>query len=131
MSVGLLLITHDDIGKTLLEVAIETLHGNCPIDVRYLAVSAMSDPEATHAHGERLVAELDRGDGVLILTDAYGSTPSNIACQLSLSHRTAVVTGLNLPMLLRVLNYPALDLPELADKALTGGRDGVLRPYLE
>lgn len=128
MNVGLLLITHDDIGHTLLKVAVETLHGNCPIEVRSLAVNATSDPETTHAQGERLIAELDRGDGVLILTDAYGSTPSNIACQLSQAHRTAVVTGLNLPMLLRVLNYHTLDLPELAGKALTGGRDGVLTP---
>lgn len=127
MSVSLLLITHDDIGRTLLRVAIETLHGSCPIDVRCLAVGAVSDPETTHAQGEQLVSELDTGSGVLILTDAYGSTPSNIACQLSRSHRTAVVTGLNLPMLLRVLNYSTLDLAGLADKALTGGRDGVLR----
>ena len=70
--------------------------------------------------------KLDSGDGVLVLTDMYGATPSNIACRLRKLHDVRVVAGLNLPMLIRVLNYPGLDLDELMHKALSGGRDGVL-----
>ena len=76
--------------------------------------------------GPCILDQLDEGDGVLVLTDAYGSTPSNIACRLGARRQVAVVTGLNLPMLLRVLNYPALPLDELKEKAVSGGRDGVL-----
>ena len=73
-----------------------------------------------------MVQELDRGDGVLVLTDMYGSTPSNIAAGLQKEGKVSVVAGINLPMLIRVLNYPFLDLAALAEKALSGGRDGIL-----
>jgi PTS system ascorbate-specific IIA component len=72
------------------------------------------------------VEQLDQGDGVLVLTDIYGSTPSNIASHLSSRPGVQVVAGLNLPMLLRVLNYARLDLATLAEKAVSGGREGVV-----
>jgi PTS system mannose-specific IIA component len=125
MSAGLLLITHDRIGETLLETACATL-GNCPLRTRCISVPPEADPDALVRRGEELLGELDGGNGVLILTDAYGSTPSNIACRLVKEQRVAVVTGLNLPMLLRVMNYPELPLDELRDKAVSGGQDGVL-----
>ena len=70
--------------------------------------------------------EIDQGDGTLILTDMYGSTPSNIACGASERHDIRIISGLNLPMLIRVLNYPHLNLNELEQKAITGGQDGVI-----
>ena len=73
-----------------------------------------------------MIEQLDQGDGVLILTDMYGSTPGNIACALGQNNRVAVVAGLNLPMLVRVLNYPQLDLHTLAEKAESGGRIGIV-----
>lgn len=130
MSVGLLLITHTGVGRTLLDVAVTTMHG-CPLQVRCLEVGTAADPDALRELGQEMIAELDRGAGVLILTDAYGSTPSNIACSLRRGRRTAVVAGLNLPMLLRILNYPTLSLAELEHKAVSGGRDGVLRAGCE
>ena len=69
---------------------------------------------------------LDHGAGVLILTDLYGATPSNIAHRLVEENKTVVVTGLNLSMLMRVLNYPNLSLEELVDKACRGGGEGVV-----
>ena len=74
----------------------------------------------------RRARALDDGDGVLVLTDLYGSTPSNIAASLLGTGAVQVVAGLNLPMLIRVLNYPAEDLPALADKAVSGGNRGIL-----
>jgi PTS system ascorbate-specific IIA component len=71
--------------------------------------------------------KLDQGHGILILTDMFGSTPSNIACAVSDRTDIRVVSGLNLPMLIRVLNYPALNLEELEIKALSGGQEGVVR----
>ena len=73
-----------------------------------------------------MVNELDTGDGVLILTDLCGATPSNIACRLSHLQHVKVVVGLNMPMLLRILNYPNLSLEEMAEKAVDGGRQGVM-----
>ena len=125
MSVGLLLITHDRLGEQLLQTATAML-GLCPLNAEAIAVHGDGDPDAVIGVAEQILTRLQEGDGVLVLTDIYGSTPSNIAMRLLDSHRVTVVAGVNLPMLIRVLNYPRLSLDELAQKALSGGRDGVL-----
>jgi PTS system ascorbate-specific IIA component len=122
--VGLLLITHNQIGSVLLEAA-SNMIGMCPLMVDVLAVPADCDPDAMVRRGLRLVDELDSGEGVLILTDIYGSTPSNIAARLADNRRVLAVSGVNLPMLVRVMNYPRLTVAELAAKAESGGRDGI------
>jgi len=63
---------------------------------------------------------------VLILTDAYGSTPSNIANRLAAIVTSKVIAGVNLPMLLRVFNYPEQSLEELSTTAFEGGKDGII-----
>lgn len=125
MSVGLLLITHDRLGEQLLQTA-TTMLGLCPLNAESIAVRGDGDPDAVIETAGQILARLDEGDGVLLLTDIYGSTPSNIAMRLLDSRRATLVAGVNLPMLIRVLNYPRLSLDELAQKALSGGRDGVL-----
>lgn len=125
MSVGLLLITHDRLGEQLLQTA-TTMLCVCPLNAEYIAVHGDGDPDRVIETAGDALSRLDVGDGVLVLTDIYGSTPSNIAMRLLASHRVTVVAGVNLPMLIRVLNYPRLSLEELAQKALSGGRDGVL-----
>jgi len=125
MKVGIMLITHGQIGSALLDTAITVLDVH-PLPTSVLAVTGNSDPDKTLDTAERTLAELNSGDGVLVLTDLYGSTPSNIACKLRRHGHVRVVSGINLPMLIRVLNYPDLDLDSLKEKALSGGRDGVL-----
>ena len=122
--VGLLIITHDHVGTALYETAAQML-GMCPLMAEVLPVMADSDPDAMVKRGRGLVAKLNQGDGVLILTDMYGSTPSNIAARLAVDHKVLVVSGINLPMLVRIMNYPTLSVTELALKAESGGRDGI------
>ncbi len=124
MTVGLLLITHYDLGASLLETATKMLNA-CPLLTKTLPVAENSDPELLEAEARKMLQDLNRGQGVLVLTDLYGSTPANIASRLQ-DRRTAAVSGINLPMLVRVLNYPQLDLEALIEKALSGGRDGVI-----
>jgi mannose PTS system EIIA component len=133
MSVALLLITHDDIGAALLATVTRML-GACPLPALVLAVTDEADRDALGSAALDLVAELDQGDGVLVLTDIYGSSPANIASALQDRPKVLAVAGVNLPMLVRVLNYPGLPLAALADKALSGGREGVMacrRPEAE
>lgn len=125
MSVGLLIITHDRIGERLLDTATSMLEF-CPLNAKTIAVHGSQDPDLVQERAREYVDMLDDGDGVLVLADVYGSTPSNIAIRLLRTSRVMVVAGVNLPMLIRVLNYPKLDLGELAQKALSGGRDGIL-----
>ena len=114
--VGLLIVTHNQIGEVLYETASNML-GMCPLMAEVLPVMADSDPDDMVRRGWELVERLNQGDGVLVLTDMYGSTPSNIAARLADNRQVLVVTGINLPMLVRVMNYPSLGVMELALKA--------------
>ncbi|QBQ54118.1 PTS sugar transporter subunit IIA [Nitrosococcus wardiae] len=124
MTVGVLIITHDNIGSSLLDTTNDML-GSCPLQIQILRVTRASHPDALRKQARKLIDNLDTGHGVLVLTDMYGSTPSNIACYAADTQHAQIVTGLNLPMLIRVLNYPRLSLTELTEKAISGGREGV------
>lgn len=124
MTVGLLIITHGDVGKVLLDTATAVL-GLCPLQTEVICVSQDCNPEQITDQARHRVTALNQGAGVLVLTDLYGSTPGNIAGR-QLGDAVAVVSGLNLPMLVRVLNYPHMSLEELTAKAVSGGREGVM-----
>jgi PTS system ascorbate-specific IIA component len=125
MNVGLLLITHGGIGQSLYDAVVSML-GTCPLNTRVLSIAQDHDPEERVQKAQSLLKSLNQGGGVLVLTDMYGSTPSNIACSLREQKQVAVVTGVNLPMLVRILNYPELSLEQLVQKALSAGREGVM-----
>lgn len=125
MSVGLLLVTHGRIGQDLLDTA-TTLLGSCPLPQKVIGVRLDQDIDDLLDRIRAAGDELNEGQGVLVLTDMYGSTPSNLANRLDTRDSVRVVAGLSLPMLVRVLNYADLSLDELATKAVSGGREGVL-----
>ena len=123
MKVGILLITHSDIGKQLLLTA-PSVFGKNPFQVELLSVDNYDQPNDVKELAEKYVKFLDNGAGVLVLTDIIGTTPSNIAS--SISHvKIKVVAGLNLSMILNVFNYPDVSLDQLSTKALEGGIEGV------
>lgn len=126
MSVGLLIITHNRIGQELLYSSTVMMEV-CPLNALALQVHQDSDPDQSFEEASKMINTLDQGEGVLVLTDMYGSTPSNIANRLPENNDIMVISGINLPMLIRVLNYPSLSLEDLAAKALSGGRDGILQ----
>jgi len=64
-----------------------------------------SDTTANVAQARALLREVDSGSGALVLTDAFGASPGNVAAQLAEAGRVAVIAGVNLPMLLRALCY--------------------------
>ena len=123
MKVGILLVTHSDIGKQLLLTA-TSVFGKNPFQVELLSVDNYDQPNDVKELAEKYVKFLDSGAGVLVLTDIIGTTPSNIAS--SINHdKIKVVAGLNLSMILNVFNYPENSLEQLSIKALEGGIQGV------
>jgi mannose PTS system EIIA component len=124
MTVGLLIVTHDLIGEALLRTATR-MFDNLPLNARVLPVSINANPEALLSQARSESSQLDDGDGVLVLTDMYGSTPSNIAFGLLQPGQVNVIAGINLPMLIRTLNYASLDLATLTQKAISGGKEGI------
>ena len=123
MKVGILLITHSDIGKQLLLTA-TSVFGKNPFQVELLSVDNYDQPNDVKELAEKYVKFLDNGAGVLVLKYIIGTTPSNIASSIS-HEKIKVVAGLNLSMILNVFNYPDVSLDQLSTKALEGGMEGV------
>lgn len=126
MTIGILLLTHNDIGAQLL-LAAKSTYGSVPIRTEILSIDHYDQPNDLAKLANQYVKLLDDGKGVLILTDMFGSTPSNIAKDLCHLSKVNVVSGLNLSMLLHIFNYPNLSLKQLTTKAIEGGRDGVIQ----
>ncbi|HET7930531.1 MAG TPA: PTS fructose IIA subunit family protein [Rhodanobacteraceae bacterium] len=122
---GILLLTHEEIGRALIAAA-QHVMPRLPCQLDALEVGANDDPDTLLDAAARAARALDHGGGVLVLADLYGGTPCNIANKLTARGlRARCVSGLNLPMLLRVLNYVDKPLDELAEVAASGGRSGI------
>ena len=126
MPVGVLLITHDGIGQAHRAVA-ERLLGQLPLAVEVFELHYDAMPHDALVKASATLRKVDSGDGALLLTDLYGASPSRLAKSLSqLGTPVRRVSGLALPMLLRVLNHSECELEELARIAVRGGRNGVV-----
>ncbi len=124
--IGILVITHGTLGESLIHCASHVLNKRPP-RLRQLSVTAQDDPLLLVPQARALVRELDDGDGVLVLTDMYGGSPSNIASRVVVPGRVEGVAGVNLPMLIRALTYREKSLQTIVTKAVSGGCDGVTR----
>ena len=100
--------------------------GCVPDNLKAMTVLADDDPRQKEAEGLALVAQLDAGSGVLLLSDLFGATPSNIARKLYQPGRVEGLAGVNLPMLLRAVCYSGQSLPEVIQKAFDSGRNCIL-----
>jgi len=125
MTVSVIIVAHDEIGSVLLSTAARML-GELPLPTTAVSVDYSNDPTELVDKLQNLIDSIDHGQGVLVLTDLFGSTPSNIAQQISCGDNRRVVSGLNLSMIIRVMNYPDLTLDALVEKAVSGGREGVI-----
>jgi PTS system ascorbate-specific IIA component len=125
MTIRILIITHDEVGQALL-MAAKTTFGELPLPTEVIQISRTVNPEQMIQQIQQTLSQLQANEGVLILTDIFGSTPSNIAQAIHNHPNTRLVTGLNLPMLIRIMNYPTLDLNTLVAKAVSGGREGII-----
>jgi PTS system mannose-specific IIA component len=128
--VGILLVAHNGLGDSLVDCVRHVL-GDVPQNLKVLQVHGADDPQRKLDEGHALIKQLDTGDGVLILSDIYGATPSNIARQLCQAERVMGVAGVNLPMLLRVVCYPNKPMAELAKLAIEGGRESIVNINME
>lgn len=124
--IGIFLITHGTLGEALIQCACHVLNKR-PSQIVQLGVSAQDDPLDLQPTARQMLAWADDGHGVLVLTDIYGATPSNIATKLLQPGHVEGISGVNLPMLLRVLTYREKDMPTLIQRAISGGCDGVMQ----
>lgn len=123
--IGLFLITHTTYGESLIQCACHVLNKRPPQLVQ-LGVALQDDPLDLLPLARDMIKLVDSGEGVLIMSDVYGATPSNIAMKLLEPGRIEGLAGVNLPMLLRALTYRDKDMETLVARATTGGRDGIV-----
>ena len=125
MNVAMLLITHEHIADNLLSTVHNIL--NDTIDnIATIEVPMDAPTEIITTEAEKQLSNLKTGDGLLVITDLVGSTPFNVATLIKTERKNAIlISGINLPMLLKLFNYRNLPLVELADKALNGGQTGI------
>jgi PTS system mannose-specific IIA component len=98
--IGVLITTHGNLGSEFLKVA-EMIRGTLK-DVMHISVDQTKGVEDLKKDINAAIKKLDQGQGVLILTDLFGGTPSNLSLSLLKEGKVEVVTGVNLPMLLKL-----------------------------
>jgi PTS system ascorbate-specific IIA component len=128
--IGILIIAHDTLPESLVKAVTHVL-GTRPAQFETLSVTIADDPFDLLPIARESVRQLDTGNGVLIFSDIYGATPCNLAGKLLVPGRVEVVAGVNLPMLVRAFTYRAKGMDTMITKAVSGGRDGVLRVEID
>ena len=124
--IGILLITHAPLGEALLTCVTHVL-GHAPERAQALAVAAKECPDDMIPAAQNVIAALDDGHGVLVLTDLFGSSPANLACRLVVPGRVEAIAGVNAPMLLRAIASRNLDMPALLKRVVSGGAESIFR----
>lgn len=122
--IGILIVSHGAFGEALIHCASHVL-GKRPLRVRQVGVTVHDDPDLIFPVAQDLIRQLDEGQGVLVLTDMVGATPSNIASRLRIADKVEVLSGASLPMLVRALTYRNENLATVVAKAISGGHDGI------
>ena len=123
--IGVLIVTHGDIGTSLLTSAAQILDA-AQVQVATLSVWRQDDPDDLTLRAQELITGIDDGDGVLVLTDIFGATPGNVVSRLLQDGRIEGVSGLSLPMLLRVITGRDGSLSGAVKRAMSGGAEGVV-----
>jgi PTS system ascorbate-specific IIA component len=110
--IGILLVSHEPLGTALLNCT-RHIFGRLPVQLA-----------ALHAARE-LLARINDGSGVIVLTDVFGATPSRIATQLAERNRVVVVAGVNLPLLIKALGNRRGPLEDLVGTLVESGQRAI------
>ena len=124
--IGILIVSHGAFGESLIHSASHVL-GRRPLYLRQVGVTVHDDPDEILPVAQDLIRFLDQGRGVLVMTDVYGATPSNIAARILVPGHVEGIAGVNLPMLIRALTYRDEELLAMREKAFSGATEGVTR----
>lgn len=125
MSTRIFIIAHTPLAHALRECALHVF-ADCAHSVLALDVMPQASPDATLAQAQ-LLLEPGGDTPTLVLTDVFGATPCNIAQRLVQGRQASLVTGVNLPMLLRAVCYRTEPLNTLVQRAVVGGTQGVMQ----
>ena len=128
--IGVLIIAHGTLGEALVQAVTHVL-GTKPPQFGVFPVSASDDPLLLLPKARAALETYDTGDGALVFSDLYGATPCNLAIKLAQPGHVEIVSGVNLPMLVRAFTYRNKGLDMLVKKAISGGCEGVLHVEID
>jgi PTS system mannose-specific IIA component len=121
---GVVVVTHGQLATELLNAA-ETIVGDL-LGFAAISIGWHEDVEQAREEIGQAISRLETGDGVIVLTDMFGGTPSNLAMSLLEEGRVEVVTGVNLPMLIKLANLrETVPLQEVARRIREDGRNAI------
>lgn len=117
-------VTHGQLAGEFLAAA-EMIVG--PVShITSVSIGWHDDVDAAHAEIERAIKQVSQGRGVLLLTDMFGGTPTNIASMFLVEGKIEMVTGVNLPMVIKLASQTADEtLPSVARNVRDQGREGI------
>jgi mannose PTS system EIIA component len=121
----IVIIAHAPLASALRSCALHVFP-DCGAQVTALDVQPNTPPEETVAQARTMLAQAS-SPSALLLADIFGATPSNVARELADGVNTKLITGVNLPMLLRAITYRHESLDALVTRALAGGAQGVMQ----
>jgi mannose PTS system EIIA component len=98
--IGVLITTHANLGSELMRAA-EMIRGNLK-GIMHVSIDQTKGVEELKKEISSAIKKLDHGQGVMILTDLFGGTPSNLSLSFLKEGKVEVITGVNLPMLLKI-----------------------------
>lgn len=121
---GILIVTHGDFGAELLNAA-ELVLGKQE-KCQHISVDVSRDVDNTVSAIRKAIKETDSGSGVLILTDLFGGSPTTLSLSLLKTEDIEVVTGVNLPMLIKALQSRTEEISKLASDVSAAGKQGIV-----
>ena len=124
MSVALLLISHEGIASSLLDTA-SSIVNDKPVNMAYVEIPMDAPVDVMRQNIQGKLDQFDQNKEVLFLTDIYGGTPSNLASCFISNKNTRLISGLNLAMIIKAINYRNLPITELVEKIIQGGRQSI------
>jgi len=125
--IGILVLTHGDLGPQFINTG-RLIGLNSEEGVAALSIDPAASPDTLKDQVAQAIKEVNRGEGVLILTDLFGGTPTNLSLAFLEEGKVEVVTGLNLPMMIKAINSRGdHDLTSLAKLATEAGKENIFR----
>lgn len=124
MGIGVVVVTHGQLATELLNAA-EAIVGDLP-QVTAVSIGWHDDVEDAREEIRKAIERVQTGEGVLVLTDMFGGTPSNLGVTFLEPNRVEVITGVNLPMLIKLAKLePSTDLLTVARAMREHGRNAI------
>ena len=121
---GIILVAHNDLAESMKRVA-EHVVGPLP-DVVCISVLPDDDIDSKRKEIQQAIRKVKKKDGVVLLTDMFGGTPSNLAISLMEEGKVEVISGMNIPMLVKLLRVRKKSLKEVVETAAESGRHYIM-----